>query len=268
MLLNVREGQYPPPPAYVGGKSGPIAAISTYARECHSLTHYWYQWMNSFVGSIGGGIGVFTLLFYTKAIGLSLPQIGYLNGTISVTVAVMILGSGWLADRYHPIRVVLAGVIFSSLIVTPASLIWLFWHPASRIAFWVCMAMGVGLTAPSTALVGVWDPPLFMRFFPRDRYGQFCSTNAVWRACGGILGGFVAGKFLDIVSKWVGPDKAYFYIPVWNLAFAIPGIVLFWFMYRSWKRYGGDNYVPPVLTPISTGVGVIPGPINVQVALA
>jgi hypothetical protein len=97
-----------------------------------------------------------------------------------------------------------------------------------------------------------------MRFFPRDRYGQFCSTNAIWRSAGGILGGLLAGGFLDLVGHWVGKEKAYFYIPVWNVFFAIPGLFLFWNIYRSWKRYGGDDYVPPLPTGHSVLTDVLP----------
>jgi hypothetical protein len=99
-----------------------------------------------------------------------------------------------------------------------------------------------------------------MRFFPRERYGQFCSTNAIWRSIGGILGGMLAGGFLDIVTKFVGRETAYLYIPVWQLAFTIPGAVFFFMMYRSWKRHGGDeNYIPPVPERDVTGFPVVVG---------
>lgn len=247
MCLNVREGQYPPPPPYLGGSTGPIAAIKTYGKECHAFSHYWYLWLSTFTSALAGGTAAFALFFFL-AIGLNLQQIGYVNGTISLVVGVLILLSGWLADRYHPIRVVLIGAIVQLFIVTPASMIWLFWHPTPDVAFTVSMIMGIGLTAPAAALLGVWDPPMLMRLFPRDQYGQFCSTNAIWRSIGAILGGAMAGVFLDIITHWVGKKHAYFYIPVWQFVFSLPSLWFLIMLYRSWKRHGGDaGYLPPML---------------------
>ncbi len=73
MMLNVREGQYPPPPPYIGGQTGPVAAIKTYGTECHSHAFYWYLWLTSFIGSIGGGAAMFNL-FFLQRIGLDLFQ--------------------------------------------------------------------------------------------------------------------------------------------------------------------------------------------------
>ncbi|XHR29752.1 MAG: MFS transporter [Chthoniobacteraceae bacterium] len=247
MCLNIREGKYPPPPDYIDGESGPLAAVKTYAKECLSLKHYWFQWMNSFIGAIGGGVTTFSLLF-TLAIGLDLKQIGYINGCNSLCVSVLVLGTGWLADRFHPIRIVMAGSIFGMLIAIPATLIWLFWRPSPAVAFWVALAISLGLTAPLQAMVAMADPPLLMRLFPRERYGQFCSTNAIWRSIGGVIGGGLVGGFLDVLGHWVGKERAYLFIPVWSLCFSLPTLICLVKLYKSWKRYGGDaSYLPPMI---------------------
>lgn len=247
MCRYVKEGEYPPPPPYVHGQSGPLAAIKTYAKECLTIKHYWFQWGSSFIGSIGAGAATFLVFFY-MAIGLDLKQIGIYQGTLSLAIAVYVLGTGWLADRFHPIRVVICGAFLGVFIATPASLIWLFWTPPPQVAFWVLMVIALGLQAPTQALGAMADPPLLMRMFPRERYGQFCSTNAIWRAMGGVLGGGIAGGFLDLMGGWVGKERAFLFIPVWSILFAIPGLLFLLGYYRSWKRYGGDkHYVPPMI---------------------
>ena len=256
LCLNVREGQYPPPAPYIGGKTGSLAAAATYLKETHSDRLYWYQWLGNIIGAIGGGAGgiggnlsltPFALLFYL-AIGLSNAQIGYLFGTIGVTVGVLVLVTGWLADKYHPIRVAMVGTAIGVFIVTPANFIWLFWHFDQQTAFYINLFMAVFLMAPSIAMVGVYDPPLLMRLFPRSRYGQFCSVNAIWRSGGGMLSGILVGLFLDHLTKSVGKDRAYFFIPVWQFIFAVPSFILLVQIYRRWKQLGGDKgYVAPVL---------------------
>ena len=250
MCYHVREGTYPPPPPYVGGKTGPLAAIKTYGKETHAFSHYWYLWISTFISSIGMGANTFILFFYL-AIGLSMAQIGIVDGCVSIAVGLLTLVAGWLADRYHPIRVVMAGSLVALVLMIPANMVWLFWHPAPAVAFWVVIVIRVGLAAPAQALLGMGDPPMLMRLFPRSHYGQFCSTNAVWRAIGGMIGGVLTGVYLDFVSHWVGRDQAYFYLPFWSLMFSLPTFILLTRLYLSWKRHGGDDaYVAPVLAHV------------------
>ncbi len=264
LCYNVKEGQYPPPPPYVKGQTGPLAAITTFGKETHAFPHYWYMWLYSFLGSIGAGASTF-VLFYYKAIGLSLIQIGHLETTVAIEVAILTLGAGWLADRYHPIRVVLIAS-FLGVLLSPVGLIWIFWHPSSDVAFLVILGLRLCLSAPIAAMNSMSDPPMLMRIFPRSRYGQFCSTNGVWRAIGGIIGGVLAGAYLDLMTRFVGAERAYFFLPIWGMCFSIPTCFLLFRLYRSWKKHGGDaNYVAPIyrapddLDPDSVALAVAAG---------
>ena len=254
MCYFVREGKYPPPPPYIGGRTGPLAAILTYVKETHAFPHYWYLWICTFFGAIGGGTAYLFALFYYLAIGLNTSQIGAINGTNTVVVGLFTLAAGWLADRYHPIRVVLWGNIINTFIVTPTGLLWLFWHPSASPIFWVIMTINIVIGGPGAAMGGMWDPPMLMRLFPRLQYGQFCSINGVWRSMGGILGGVMLGEFLDFISRWVGKEHAYYYLPAWTLFFGMPSFYLFVKLYFSWKKLGGDeNYEAPVLSHAERG---------------
>jgi MFS family permease len=247
MCWNVREGKYPPPPSYTGEKTGPLAAVVTFGRECHSHPLYWCQFFITFLGCIGGGVGGFMVFFSTISLGLSLDQVGNINGWLTVAVGFLILVSGWLADKFHPIRLVVVSVFLGVFIQIPSGFIWLFWHPSTVVIYNVMLALNIFIVAPITALTGVWDPPLFMRMFPRSRFGQFCSANSMWRAGGSILGATLAGVFLDAMTKMVGETRSYLYIPFWQLAFNLPILILVVLLYRNWKHCGGDNaYVAPL----------------------
>jgi hypothetical protein len=92
-----------------------------------------------------------------------------------------------------------------------------------------------------------------MRLFPRSNFGQFCSTNAVWRTAGGIVGAALTGVFLDFITRSVGKEHAYLYLPFWGFFFGLPSFFLFVQLYLSWKRHGGDEaYIAPVLLAIPT----------------
>jgi MFS family permease len=247
MCLNVREGEYPPPPGYSQNRRGFLAAVKTFAVECHAFRHYWYVFLIG-IGAGGTLAAANFALYFNQAIGLSLEQIGNLNGTLNVATSLLILISGYLADRYHPIRVVAGGLIFQVLLATPVTMIWLFWHPSSHMTFVVSMVISVLLTAPAAALIGVLDPPLLMRVFPRTSYGQFCSANSIWRSWSVIVGGALVGWFLDILTHHLGRDTAFRLLPLWFLGSYLLMLYATLVLYRSWKRHGGDDaYVAPML---------------------
>jgi len=245
MCLKVKEGQYPPPPENVGHKGGVIPTIRTYAKECFSISHYWYMFLVSMGVAMGASTALFGL-YFAQSLGLSLGMIGKLGFAYSVSSAVVMPLTGWLADRYHPIRVVRAGLI-AQLLIAPIGLIWLFWHPAPNVIFYVMLSMTVCLNAPVNTLVWVMDPPLFMRIFPRVCYGQFCSANSMCRSFAGMIGGFLVGVYLDVLTRHFGALKAYCMLPFWSLTFYALTIVCFFAFFRSWKRYGGDDaYAAPI----------------------
>jgi MFS family permease len=246
MCLNVKEGQYKPPPNYVDGSTGVISAVKTFGKECMTLPHYWLIFLVGIFNALLLSVNAFGI-YFSQSIGLNLTQIGRLNGSVNIAVGLMIPISGWLADRFHPVRIVIAGFLLNACLALPFSMIWLFWHPGSNMAFWISMLMSLVLAAPANALIGVLDPPLFMMIFPRSRYGQYCSANAMLRAVAYLVGGGLSGAFFDLMDHFMRHKDVYRMIPVWQLLFSIPILVCLVLLYRSWQRYGGDaHYIPPV----------------------
>jgi MFS family permease len=192
---------------------------------------------------------------------LDLTQIGRLGGINAFVGGLSILLSGWLADRYHPIRITFIGFILS-LLTIPIGLIWLIWHPTPQIVFYFCAATGL-VFSPIGALMGVLDPPLLMRIFPRERYGQYCSANALCRSLAVMVMGTLAGVYLDVLTKIFDRDTAYRLIPLWNLFFTALASFFMYRLYKSWKRYGGDAaYVPPGVEPETGTKEIKPIPVS------
>jgi MFS family permease len=246
MCLNVKEGKYPPPPENMDGKTGVVSAVKTYAQECLGHRLYWYQFLSQTFGACGASILVYSI-FGSLALGLSLQQIGTIASAGTITTACLMPVSGWLADRYHPIRLVLASSLFNFVVLCPLGLIWLFWIPSPTVVFWYFMATTVLLGAPNGALSLVGDPPLLMRLFPRSRYGQFCSANNLWRSIGFAGGAPLAGMYLDFVTSHSKTSCPYFFIPYWQMACSALSVVCIYHLYQTWKALGGDEaYTPPL----------------------
>jgi len=245
MCLNVKEGAYPPPPENIDGKTGVLSAVKTYGKECLFHRLYWFQFIGTMCGSCSYSIALFGI-FGSLALGLTATQFYRIASIIAIVTAVLIPIAGWLADRYHPTRVVLAGSLIG-FVLCPTGLIWLFWLPSPTVVFWYSLATGVLLSAPLGALGFMGDPPLLMRLFPRSRYGQFCSANNLWRSIGFAGGALLAGIFLDFVTRHSRTSCPYFFIPYWQMFFGAPAVVCNYNLYRTWKELGGDeSYVPPL----------------------
>ena len=91
------------------------------------------------------------------------------------------------------------------------------------------------------------DPPLFMRVFPRERFGQFGSANSMCRSLAGMVGGLLVGIYLDVLTTHFGQKTAYCLLPFWSTTFYMLTLFCMLKFYRSWKRHGGDDaYVAPL----------------------
>jgi maltose/moltooligosaccharide transporter len=245
MCFMVKEGQYPPPPENIDKRTGIIASMRTYFTECFKLPFYWFFFLSNAFWNVANCINAFNVFQYLS-IGLTLDQLGKVGG-ISSTLSVMLLyPAGILADRIHPIRVMLIAKI-GVAVVTPINLIFLFYDFNHGTAFWICIAISSALL-PLNVMYNASSLPMYMRLLPKDRYGQFSSADAMVRAFSMIIGSVLAGLFIDMMKRvHSGSDFCYRYLPVWIFVFEILSLVLLFFLYRKWKQYGGSkNYVPPV----------------------
>ena len=86
MCFKVKEGEYPPPPDQ-GEAPSLIKDIKTFAKECYTIPFFWYMFMQTTTGAIGGSIGVFTVFtFFPKRLtGVGVVS-GLLAGFLTTTV--------------------------------------------------------------------------------------------------------------------------------------------------------------------------------------
>lgn len=251
MCLKVREGDYPPPPEYVGKQTGFRAAIRTYATECFTHRFYWYIFLANACVAMTWASGSYTLLYQTKYLGLSFDFIGKVGGTCGIVGIILLYPAGILADRAHPLRVMLIAIGFMAF-MGPFAITFAMMKPGIDPAIlpWIYVTLSV-IGLPLYTLYSAAELPTLMKVFPMDRYGQFSSANALVRSTALIFGGVACGVFFDLTAK-LNPDPAYCYrfLPVWNFTFQAGSFVFTWLLYREWKKLGGkDRFVPPAPLP-------------------
>ena len=138
---------------------------------------------------------------------------------------------GPIVDKFHPLR---AGIVGYLLLVISGITSFVFIH--GTMSFSICVIFIFVSVAVYQGVLLALGP----RLFPRDKYGQFCSANAIVFGLGLMFGHPACGKFLDIMGS-------HRYAFLWFFCFSAVGAVLIWMVYRDWLHLGGDDHYEPPL---------------------
>lgn len=233
MCMMVKEGEYPPPePKGTGTFSSRfVDPIKVYVREC--AAHPFYLWL--FVALMAGNVAFLPInsfdVPYAKSIGMDMDYFGHLRVityTISLSLAFFL---GWLADKFHPLRIGLY-----SLAAYAAISLWagLFATGTASFSFaYVSHGVISGIFFTGIASIG-------QRLFPRAKFAQFASAAGIINAIGFICVPPAVGKLLDVTGQ------VYHYTFVIGGGIAAFGMVAFVVVYRQFKTLGGmTHYTPP-----------------------
>ncbi len=246
MCFTVKEGEYPPPPS--GEQPGFIPAIKTYWRERFSHRIYMLVFMTSVFYLLSSASSNFAILRNTAALGLSMKDVGNMNFYTGIVNLAVLFPAAWLADRFHPLRTFLWGLI-AYFVLHLFQCVWIFkdfGEANLSLLYMFTIAQNCIMAILMTSEI-----PMYMRIFPRAQYGQFCGANAMIRTLFFIPGSILAGYCFDMLHKFTGPgDWQYRYYPLWTAVVILPGIFFAFSLRREWKRLGGaSDFRPPEQVP-------------------
>jgi len=239
LVWRVKEGDYPPPETGAHTQRLP-ELIRQYCRECFvkpfylkiyiMAMFYWTAWVsfNTFViiyATRATGSG------YSGCLGMSLDNFGKVKGwTLLLQVPIFFL-IGPLMDRFHPLRILLAGLIG----ILAVYVVGMFAISGTSTFFWWWVA-----NAAATAVFSAAYLAIFPRLLPQAKFGQYFSANQIFFSCGVVLAPILCGALLDQV-------KNYNVLFIWAAFFTALSLLVALSLYRHWKRLGGDSgYVAPV----------------------
>jgi nitrate/nitrite transporter NarK len=139
---------------------------------------------------------------------------------------------GWLADRFHPIRLIVAFYVLHATAVGVGFL-------AVRDA----TTFGI-IHVVTGACAGIWFTAyasFLPRMVPRGHYATFASAISLVTALGTMLVAPACGWFLDAMV-----DHAYRYIYLWSLVFDVAALLVILSVARTFAASGGPrHFVPP-----------------------
>lgn len=232
MCLYVREGPLPPPdPAAETVKPGFIAAAKTYIRECYTNPYYVWIFVAMTLGALAGGpVNTFSV-FYAQSLGMSMERYGKLLAATFVISFLLSFVLGWLADRFHPLRVGMA-----ALVLYAATMAWGTWGATSEAAFSVLFILhGILMGSYLTGIASIRQ-----RLFPQKKFGQFWSASNIVIGIGYIIVPPAVGLWLDATGN------IYRYTFAGGGVIALAAIGAYYLVLRRFMALGGPaRYVPP-----------------------
>jgi maltose/moltooligosaccharide transporter len=231
MCLNVKEGEYPPPPEKKA--PGLLKSFAGYFRQCLTLPIYrnfFIAWVLTVAASVCAQ--PFSVLFVNHTLNLDLNSMGKIFAWGSGITALTYLPLGWVCDKFNSLRVAI--VAMTGLTATSVLGGLLIHGQESYIIFYM---LGI---VPSVAW-SIGSMAASMNLFPEEMFGEFSAGLNVF-GCGGLIfGNYLMGKFIDLAN---GNYRITFF---WSAA--LFGLALFplSLVYRDWKKYGGvRNYRAPL----------------------
>lgn len=231
MCFRVKEGDYPPPPPPSVAAGSRIDPVKAYLRECYTRPFYIWVFVALMLGNLAGGPVNSFSVFYAKSIGMDMDAYGKLLVATYVTSFALSFFLGWLADKFHPIRVGLVAIALYAGVM-----LWGGIAATDTARFGLAfIAHGVltGTFFTATASLG-------QRLFPATRFAQFASAAAILGALGYVVLPPATGLWLDLTGH------VYRHTFTASGLLALLALCAFIKVYRHYLALGGDTgYRPP-----------------------
>jgi len=234
MCLFVKEGEYPPVPEKMEKQESLLKRgkdwVILYFRQCFRQPFFVMFFLGLALHSISTTCrGTFNLLFATGDLGMSIEQFGKVGAVGSVVSLCVVFCMGFIVDKFSPLLLYLL-----STIPILAANIWGYFFTTDYFSFFA-VGIAISLVYSIQAISGA---PISVMLFPPEKYGQFCSANAMVRSVLLIFGNYLGGVAIDYFG--------YRFIFIWDTIFTVIATLALIYVYIKWKEYGGkENYRPP-----------------------
>jgi MFS family permease len=164
-LHMIKEGEYPAPEPVDLRKM-----IVGYVKEGLTGRYMWMLWLTMGMSAIAAPGGYFTDLFGKNQLHMTIPEIARMNTWAMIPTILLTMPCGWLIDKYGP-RLIWA----SSLFINGAVGVFAYFAIETKVGLqWLYMVNSCTGTLAAVALM-----PMLYAHLPRDKFGQFTSTQSL-----------------------------------------------------------------------------------------
>ncbi len=233
MCLKVKEGEYPPQPPMDSGQRalGFRQTAKTYFQECFGNKYYWWFFGATTVAGLATGPVNLYSIYFATSINMDLSRYWTCLGLTYCVSLVLAYPMGWLADRFHPLRLAIGVLVLYALVT-----LWggLFARDPQTFA--------IALVAHG-AVAGIWNTAtasLNMRLLPKAEFAQFASAAGMVGSLAWMTLAPISGFLLDHFHH------EYRYTFFMGFVLSIMGLMGCLVVHGKFMALGGpNNYVAP-----------------------
>ncbi len=170
--------------------------------------------------------------------GISLEKGNLYKGNFfALLLLILAYPLGMLVDRWNPIKIVL----WSTFLGLPTTLVYyLFYHDYVS-GLWIDLAM-----LPFNQLLAMAALPMMVMLYPKTKYGQFSSANAMVKQFVGAFAGILGALLMDRMTAGSYDTDNYRYGFLYKFAANTISFLFLLGVYLYWKKMGGEKgYVAP-----------------------
>jgi hypothetical protein len=222
MCWKIDEGEYPP---LAREKRGSLwSGIRNYGRECFSSKYYWTMFLGSACINISACSNLFYVFLYNKNLGYSLDQFGKLSAYVIVLQIICYYSAGIVIDRWGAHKTLILGLfVTAGLHILSYFLIADYWSGF----IWMLLPAFSSTLLLATAKLEVIT-------FPGERYGQFCSAQALVKSIAIVGMNYVIGAIADKL-------QTYWFLNLWKGIFLALSGVFIVLIYLQWLQRGAHE---------------------------
>jgi Na+/melibiose symporter-like transporter len=173
-VIMVKEGGYAPVDRHKKGGPG-FASVRAFFVECFGDSFYLWIFLGFGCASINWGTGGVIAMYLRYNLHFNYQTMGSLNSWPQLLTIVLGYFLGSMTDRLHPMRVFVPSYLTLGAIYVGSFLLV---HDRTSYFISTCLIV-VGQFAN-----GITYGALLPQIFPREKFGQFCSANAM---CGSLV---------------------------------------------------------------------------------
>jgi WD40 repeat protein len=181
--------------------------------------------------------------------GVSLAKGGLKGVFFSIVTLLLAYPIGAMVDRWNPIRIFL----WCSFAALPFTVLYFFWYHSYVFGLYVDL-----IRLPVNMLSAMATVPMLIVLYPKSKYGQFCSANALVRQAVAAIAGPLGAVLMDFLTTRALDTDYFRYGYLFQFVAYGLSFVAMLGVYYYWKKLGGDNYTAPEAAPAEAPAAAAP----------
>jgi MFS family permease len=231
MCLKVKEGNYPPTHEASKGPASALSSVKNYFKDGFGQPFYLWFFASGILWNMANAPFGLYCIYYAKSVSMNLGTFGKCIALTYCFSLVLSYPLGWLADRFHPLRL---SLLFVTLYGVAMATGYLLVHDARTFGFaLIANTLIVGCINTSSASIG-------QRLLPRDKFAEIGSAGGVLNSLVGIFLAPSIGLILDYEKH------DYRYTFLMGFIFTASALAVLVVLYAKFLALGGPkNYIAP-----------------------